>query len=58
MNIFVFFSSVAEKVTEELVVVGLELEDVQALIDDGEMLGALLAAVESGDVNAVIIDEV
>lgn len=58
MNIFVFFSSVAEKVTEELVVVGLELEDIQAFIDDGEMLGALLAAVESGDVNAVIIDEV
>ena len=53
-----FFSSVAEKVTEELVVVGLELEDIQAFIDDGEMLGALLAAVESGDVNTVFIDEV
>lgn len=58
MNIFVFFSSVAEKVTEELVVVGLELEDIQAFIDDRKMLGALLAAVESGDVNAVFIDEV
>lgn len=57
MKIFVFFSSVVEKVTEDLVVVDLELEDIQALFDDWEMLWTLLATIKAGYVFPIFIDE-